>query len=250
MGGRTENDRGYGYWFPLVLLGFGLLAKLAWDVVRPDLPSIAEAPGAANSVAILTPGAQYGPLPFDTGASPRDWTWLLVTVVLVGTMMWYGVRARSVWRHLAVAAGAVVMVLACHVIAGIADAVSEKGELVRSVGLPLVVLGVLTGAYYRFESRRRAVAVVSVVCLAFGVSALLGAEAPGLFDPVVMMCGLLVLAWYEGSRVVAVLAVVVPMAFLAFPYGILSTLVPAVIVLAAAIAALVRRGGARHPVRT
>jgi hypothetical protein len=247
MGGRTENERGYGYWFPLVLLGFGLLGKLAWDVVRPDLPDIANAPGARNSVAVLTVGADYGPSPFDVGASIRDWLLPLVAVVLVGTMAWYGVRARAVRRHLAVAVGGVVMVLACQVVAGIADAVPEKGELVRSVGLPLVVLGLLTGAYYRFESRRRVVGVVSVVCLALGVSALLGAEAPGLFAPVVVMCGLLVLARYEGSRVVVVLAVVVPVALLAFPYGFLGTVVPAMIVLAGAVVALVRRSGQPAP---
>lgn len=228
-------------------MGFGLLGKLAWDLWRPDLPDIGKASGATNSAVVLMAGADYGPSPFDVDASIRDWVWLLVAVVLMGTVAWYGVRARSVRGHLAVAVGGVVMVLACYVVAGIADEVPEKGELVGSAGLPLVVRGVLTGAYYRFEARRRAVAVVSVVCLAFGVSALLGAEAPGLFDPVVMMCGLLVLAWYEQSRVVAVLAVVVPMALLAFPYGFPSTVVPAVIVFAGAVLALVRRGRAPAP---
>lgn len=68
MGGRTENDRGYGYWFPLVLMGFGLLGKLAWDLWRPDLPDIGKASGATNSAVVLMAGADYGPSPFDVDA--------------------------------------------------------------------------------------------------------------------------------------------------------------------------------------
>lgn len=265
MGGRTENDRGYGYWFPLVLLGFGLLTLLAHDNLRTrdDVGWFAYAPATPGNgtqfTAILEPGAAYynSPLPFDVGISTRDWTWtVLIAVTLVGTVAWYAVRARRAGRSVrghvavAVAVGGVVAVLACHFVAGFADAVSGEGELVRSVALPLAGLGVLAGAYYWFGPRRRVAAVLGVVCLTAGVSALAGAWAYGLVDPLLITCGLLVLARYERSRIVAVLSVVLLVALLLFPQGILSTLVPAVVVLAAAIAALVRRGGARHPVRT
>jgi hypothetical protein len=260
MGGRTEHDRGYGYWFPLVLLGFGLLVLLAndnlrtqdgfgWFAYTPSGPG-----GATQFTAVLEPGAQYynTPLPYYVGISTRDWTWTaLVLVTLVGAVAWYAVRARragrSVRGHVAMAVGGVVAVLACHVVAGLADAVPEKGEMVRSVALPLTGLGVLAGAYYWFGPRRRAAAVVSVVCLTVGASALMGAWAYGLVDPLLITCGLLVLAGYERSRLVAVLAVVLLAALLVFPFGILSTLVPAVVVLAAAVAALVRRSGRPAP---
>ena len=255
MGGRTTDERGYGYWFPLVLLGFGLLTLLAGEGGRDDVDWFAYAPatsGEAHAVAILEPARYYNtPLPIGVGFSTRDWTWtVLVAVVVAGAVAWYGVRARAVRKHLAVAVGGVLAVLACHVVAGLADAVPEEGELVRSVALPLAGLGVLTGAYYWLGPRRRAAAVVSVVCLAVGASALLGVWAYGLVDPVLITCGLLVLARYERSRLVAALSVVVLAALLLFPYGVPSTLVPAALVLAAAIAALVRRGGLPHPART
>lgn len=112
-----------------------------------------------------------------------------------------------------------------------------------SVGLPLVVLGVLAGLYYRLGPRRRMAAVTSAVCLGAGVAVVLGAWSPGLLDPVLIAAGLLVLARFERSRLVAVVAVPVLVALLVVPDGTLRMLVPAVVVLVAAIAALVRRGG-------
>ena len=257
MGGRTEHGRGYDYWFPLVLLGFGLLVLLARTGVRDDFGWFAYAPATpadeVHAIAVLEPGAQYynTPLPFGAAFTTRDWTWtLLVAVTLAGAVLWYGVRARAGWRHVAVAVGGVLAVLACHAVAGIADAMPDEGGLVRSVALPLAGLGVLAGAYFWFGPRRRPAVVVAVVCLTAGVSALAGAWAYGLLDPLLITCGLLALAWYERSRLVAVLAVVLPVAFLLFPYGVLSTLVPAVLVLAVAVTALVLRGGLRHPART
>ena len=36
MGARAAVGGRPGYWFPLVLLGFGLLGLLGWHSVRPD----------------------------------------------------------------------------------------------------------------------------------------------------------------------------------------------------------------------
>lgn len=259
MGGRTENERGYGYWFPLVLLGFGLLVLLAYDNLRTRdgfgwLSYTPSGPGGAvHAVAVLEPGAQYYnmPLPSYVGISTRDETWMaLVLVTLVGAVAWYAVRARragrSVRGHVAVALGGAAIVLAAHIIAAIA-AVPDAGELVRSVALPLVGLGVLAGAYHRLGPGRRTAAVLSVVCLTVGASVLMGAWAFALVDPLLITCGLLVLAWYERSRLVAVLSVVLLAALLLFPFGILSTLVPAAVVLAAGVTALVRRSGQPAP---
>jgi len=118
----------------------------------------------------------------------------------------------------------------------------DEGDLVGSVALPLLGLGVLAGAYHWFGSRRRVTAVLGAVFLLAGFSVLLGAWAYGQVDLLIITCGLLALARYERSRLVAVLSVVVLVALLAFPYGVLSTLVPAALVLAAAITALARQG--------
>jgi hypothetical protein len=56
------------------------------------------------------------------------------------------------------------------------------------------------------------------------------------------------LAWFERSRALAGVAVAGLVAMVVFPVGVLSTLVPAVIMLAAAIGVLVRRGGVAEPV--
>jgi hypothetical protein len=75
----------------------------------------------------------------------------------------------------------------------------------------------------------------------------LGAWSPGLLDPVIIAGGLLILARYERSRLLAVVAVAVLVAMVVFPVGMLSTLIPAVMMLAAAIVALVRQSGAPEP---
>ena len=251
--GRTTGN---GYWFPLALLGFGLLALLGWDSVRTteDFGWFAYAPASAEpEIQQTLTGVGFSayntaaPLLVTTPAQDLAWT-VLITVCLVGTAAWYARRdGRSVRGHVAVAVGGSAAIWICHVIAGIADATAGLGELVPSVGLPLLVLGVLAGAYFWLGPRRRAAAVVSVVCLGAGIAVVLGAWSPGLLDPVLIACGLLALAWYERSRLVVVVAFLVLAALLVVPDGTLRILVPAVIALAAAIVALVRRGGTVSP---
>jgi hypothetical protein len=184
------------------------------------------------------------------GASPRDWPWaVLITATFVAAVAWYARRARraggSVRAHVALAVGGAIAVPACYVAAGTADAIGDPAALVPAVGLPLLGLGGLAGAwaYFRRGAWRRTAAVVSVGSLVVGVGAVLGSWSPGLLDPVLIATGLLVLAGYERSRLLAVLAGTVLVALVAFPEGALSMLVPAVLVLATAITALVRRGG-------
>jgi hypothetical protein len=255
MGGRTPRDG--GYWFPLALLGFGLLTLLGWDSVTTveDVgwfayaPAMSEFQNADALVGVEVSVADNNttvPLLVTTQAQDMAWT-VLITACLVGTVAWYAVRARRaghpVRRHLVVAVGAGAAVWGCHAVAGIADATAGFGDLVPSVGLPLVVLGVLAGTYHRLGARRRTAAVASVVCLGAGVAVVLGAWSPGLLNPVLIACGLLALGWLERSRLVAVVACLVLTALVVVPDGPLRVLVPAVVVLVAAMAALVRRGG-------
>lgn len=257
MGERTTEGR-YGYWFPLALLGFGLLLLLGWESVRTpaDFGWFAYGPASSETGFVTTTAVAVTPAPGGVNtAAPLlayslvwDWTWtVLITVTLAGTVVWYAVHARragrSVRRHLVVAAGGGVAVWACHFVAGIADVSADPGELIASVGLPLVALGVLAGVWVHLRPgpTHRTAATISVCCLVAGVAVLLGAWSPGLIDPVSLACGLLALAWYERSRLVVVVACLVLAARLALPDGTLSTLVPAVVVFAAVIVALVRR---------
>jgi hypothetical protein len=257
MGERTTEGR-YGYWFPLALLGFGLLLLLGWESVRTpeDFGWFAYAPASSYDTAIAVavrpaPGGVNTAAPLLAYSLFWDWTWtVLITVTLVGTAAWYAVRTRrSVRRYVVVAAGGAVAVWACHFAAGIADASDDPTELIPSVALPLVALGVLAGAWAHLRPgpRHRTAVTISVCCLLAGVAVLLGAWSPGLLDPVFLACGLLALAWFERSRLVAVVAGLVLAARLVFPDGTLSTLVPAVVVLVAVIVALVRRNSLAAP---
>lgn len=251
MGGRAAG----GYWFPLVLLGFGLLALLGWESVTAveDFGWFAYTPASdvqySQVLVGLGSSSANTVTPLLAGFPDQAPAWtVLITVCLVGTVAWYAVRARRAGRpvrgHVAVAVGATAAVWGCHLVAGFADATAGLGGLVPSVGLPLLVLGVLAGLYHRLGARRRAAAVTGFVCLGAGAAVVLGAWSPGLLDPVLIACGLLALAWYERSRLVAVVAWLVLAALVLVPDGTLRPLVPAAVVLLAAIAALVRRGGA------
>lgn len=260
VGGRR------GYWFPLVLLGFGLLGLLGWDsfgrdTMPPGHGVSGYPPDGTGYVgtdryaeteprAYLTAAARFEQGPF----AMRDEPWAaLVTATLVATAGWYGWRARraggSVRPYVTVAAGGGTAVLTGYVAVGIADAVADSAGLVTSVGLPLLGLGALAGAwsYLRLGPWRRAVAMAGACCLVVGVGTVLGEWAPGLFAPVIITGGLLVLAGFERSRLLATVAVAASGAMVAFPAGTPSMLVPAAVLLAGGIMALVRQNRTAEP---
>jgi hypothetical protein len=244
-----------GYWFPLVLLGFGLLAMLGWD--SEDFGWFAYAPSsdggtylgteqyvARNSVVLVR---------FEQGRyPPRDWPWpVLVTTTFVATVAWYGWRARrsadvSTLRYVALALGGGIAVLVGYAAAGIADVAEDPAGFVSSVGLPLLALGGVAGAWAlsRHGPGRRVAALVSVGCLVVGLGTVLGTWSPGLYDPVVIAAGLFALARLERSRLLVVVAATALVAMVAFPTGTLSMLLPAAVALAGAIAALAYQGRA------
>src|SRR3954447_6055900 len=257
MSGKVVAER--RYWFPLVLLGFGLLGVLASDIVRPaqDIGWFAYSPLPAGSSYVdgdnvVTAVVRVG-TPSSLGWQPvQDWRWvLLVTATLVATMAWYGWRSRRAGdpagEYVALAVGGGIAVPVGYVFADMTAAAADPAGVVTPVGLPLVVLGGLgvVWARTRLGTRWRAVVLAAGVgCLVVGLATVLGAWLPGLYLPVVITGGLLALARFERSRLLALVAVAVLGALLAFPHGELGALIPAVIVPAAAIAALVRRPAA------
>lgn len=246
-----------------MLLGFGLLGILGWDSVRvsQDFGWFAYAPESdgqaflgveqylsgssleSNSVVLAI---------YEQGHYPmRDWLWpVLVMVTLVATVGWYSRRAGgSVRRHVALALGGGVAVLVGYVAVGIAAAAEEAPGLVSSVGLPLLVLGGVAGAWVllRLGPGRRAAAMISVGCLVVGVGTVLGVLAPGLYEPVIIAAGLFALARFERSRLLAIVAGMVLVVMMMFPVGTMSMLLPAAVALAGGVVALVRQGDTPAP---
>lgn len=232
------------YWFPLVLLGFGLLVLLGWDSISDsqDYGWFAYAPATDenqlslhSTVVVQRFEAQRYPM--------RDSGWAaVIVVVLVATTAWYAWRARENLRvHVTVAIAGVVGVVVCYLFAAVADASADAG-VVTSVGLPLFGLGVMAGvwAYLRPGRARWLAATLATGCLAVAIGTALGVWAPGLVDPVLITGGLLVLARVERSRLLVAVAGVVLAAMVVFSTGTLSMLLPATLLLLAGVVALVR----------
>lgn len=268
MGDHVGGGDRANYWFPLVLLGFGLLALLGWEsmpTVWDDFGWFAYAQFVDDeylgmdsyqmTTNTLAPELYSVSVARVSTLYPmRDFPWtVLVTATLVATMAWYGSRARRAGRSarpfVVMAVGGGIAVPVAYVATGMASAIPDSAGMVTSVGLPLLGLGLLTGAwaYLRPGRWRRAAAMTSAICLLIGTGTVLGAWTPGLLEPVIITGGLLALARFERSRLLAVVALLVLAAMLVFPGNTLSMLVPAMVVLAAAITILVRQGGTSEP---
>lgn len=261
MGGHPGGRDRYGYWFPLALLGFLLLGLLGLDSAS-GVAGFGWFAYAPRSGVHMVSGEQYpvGPVTrysdlvvFDPEPYPRrDWMWMVVVVAaFVATVGWYGWRARrnegaSIGLFLRLAVGGGLAVAIGYLLAEWTARARNPVDLVVSVGLPLLLLGLVAGlwAYFRLGPGRSWTVVISGASLAVGAGTLLGWQAPGLVEPVLIAAGLLVLARYERSILLTIVAVASFVAMAAFPIGPLGTLIPAMLLLAGAIAALARRN---HP---
>lgn len=237
--------RRHAYWFPLVLLGFGLLALLGWENAGPgqDFGWFAYEPLDEISLSNTVYVAYYQVTPYPSRGAV--WAWLVV-VALVGTAAWYAWQARRagepVRPYVTAGIAGAAAVGACYLSAAVAGSADNTG-VVTTVGLPLLGLAVVAGvwAYLRRGSAWRPPAMLGLGCVAVGLGVTLGDWAPGLVDPVLIAAGLLVLARLERSRLVAVAAGAALIAWIVVPTGVFTTLLPAALLLLAGVAALVTR---------
>lgn len=243
------------YWVPLVLLGFGLLGLLGWYSLptTDDFGWFAYTPLTSNVPEEHLVGVSFVTVaPSAQGVYPaRDWQWTaLIVATLVATVAWYGWRARRagdpVRGHVAVSLGGGIAVLFCHAVTGMVADSTNPGGTVSQIGLPLLALGALAGAwgYFRRGPWRWVLVAVSIVCLAAGIGIVLGAVGAGLFEPLVIAGGLLALARYERSRPLAVVTGAVLVVMLVFPQGPSSMLLPAALMLGTGVVVLVRQRAA------
>jgi hypothetical protein len=251
-----RGDR-YGYWVPLVLLGFGLLGLLGVSLARPVPFWFAYTPMAETQILSVgqytVSGVRYGEavLWSDTWQyPPRGWSWAVVVLgTFVATAAWYGWRARRAvpWRRTVLFAGVGVVAIALlYLTVAVADTMPDRGELVSAVGVPMALFGAIAGAWWYFRSGpgRTVAAALALFAVFVGAGTVLGALAPALTDPVIIAVGLLGLARVERSLLLAGVAVASFVAMVTLPAGTLDTLIAALVLLVGGIAALVLRGRA------
>lgn len=229
-------------WFPLVLLGFLMLGGLflangtkshALTMFRP-LSDIVRQPDSNTLIAV-----SVGSTP--TTMHPEEYWSIGIAAVFLATVFWY---ARGVSRRflLVAAYGLVAFILFYLTIA----MVEGQEDLGPTIGGSFVAIGAAAGAwvYFRLGPGQLGVTAISVVCLSIGVSALVIGHVPLLAEHLIVLTGLLVLAVWERSPLLAVVAA----GFLAvawmFPSGTTGLALAAVVLfLGGAAAVLATRRG-------
>ncbi|RZQ63206.1 hypothetical protein [Amycolatopsis suaedae] len=255
----TRHD----YWFPLALLGFLLLGTLlavpaadhGWFAYVPQNrgePMLN--PGALYSVAVFTEFdqlpdfARYGP------GDPLSWNvpgWAAtgLALVLVASLAWYAVGRRRAGE--AVRPGRLVAVLAACVPAIVLVALggSVSGSLTGAVlvngVLPLTGLALVTAAatYFSAGTARRVAGWCCLVAVVLVVGLTLSVLSTSESVVLLPAGALAVLAWFERSVLLALIAPAFATAAVALD-GRFAVVAAAAVLLAGALAALVTRGPA------
>ncbi|PRX46500.1 hypothetical protein B0I33_10777 [Prauserella shujinwangii] len=245
------------YWFPLAVFGFLLLGGAATAATTPEEEfgwfayAPIDAPRRSVSVLRAVPFSEYERL--EAVRLTDSWPGLsLLLAALLATVAWYAWRARRAGtpfpaRRLALGtAGAVAATVAGWlVLAVLADTV-EHTEVVLVAGPPLLLLAAVLGAcaYFGRGRWRRVAGVAGVVVL---VVTVLAAVLPVLADQLLIpaaAAALLVLARWERSALLAVIAGLFLAAAVLAPGGPARLLLPAAVLLGWAIGVLLLRGRA------
>ncbi|AXB43916.1 hypothetical protein [Amycolatopsis albispora] len=249
MRGPVSDGR-RDYWLPLALIGFLLLAALAF-APREDFGWFAYAPQGEN-VAVAQLYAYTGDQGLVALESPQPFTafgdWPVgALLVFALTVAWYVFRAKprpSPWRVALLVAGGIAAIMVLSIFGAASWSLIDESGFVTTFVLPLGGLGLLglAWAYFGTGRGRTVAGWLGGVLAGLAASMLLAMALPGMDDLLVYTAGLLVLAWLERSLllvVITVAAVVGSLEVIPAPPG----LVPGLVLLAGAIAALVTRRG-------
>ncbi|MFF5987523.1 hypothetical protein [Prauserella flavalba] len=246
----------YGYWFPLALLGFGLLGAVT---VRPaaDVGWFAYRPGSERQY--LTSVSYAESVDVEAGfhvVAGGAYGWqahVAIVALFLASVAWYAARARKAgtpWpapRIVVVAAGGALAVEGAYL--GLLNVPKGlTGEaFAAALSLPLALLGLisLAGAYFLKGTARRVTGVLGVVLLGVAIGSVLLPSADEAAAVIVLSAGLFLLAWVHRSVLLGAVA-----ALFLLSGGAVSAadpaalVVPAAVSLAGAMVALVLR--ARH----
>ncbi|TKG66695.1 hypothetical protein [Prauserella endophytica] len=200
----------YDYWFPLALLGFGLLGAIT---VRPaaGFGWFAYQPG--NERRYLTSVSYAEPADVEAGFHVARWStdgWqvhVAIAGLFLATVGWYAARARKAgtpWpttRIVAVAAGGALAVEGAYLGLTHVPKVLTDGASAAALSLPLALLGLvsLAGAYFLRGTWRRVTGVLAVVLLGVAVGAVVLPSADEAAAVIVLSAALFLLAWLHRS---------------------------------------------------
>ncbi|MEU3274177.1 hypothetical protein ABZ639_25335 [Saccharomonospora sp. NPDC006951] len=254
----------YDFWFPLALLGFVLLGLAAtvstatrdfgWFAYAPAGGSLEPRAATGGGIAL----AELRAVNVDAG-TPFAGTWTviagLISIFLV-VVAWYVARARRQGAPLrplrisvVVLAGSAEIGLGYVVLRELGDAL-DKSPFAAALALPLLLLAGCAGAgaYFLRGVWRRVVLAIGGVLLLVLATAVLAPHTEDGPMLLVLASGLLTMAWLHRSVLLVSLTVLFlasgATASIAEPEHFV---LPAGVLLAGAIAALVLRGRQEAP---
>jgi hypothetical protein len=264
MGSRGR----FGFWFPLVLLGFLTLGGIVlvdrpWTpsagahVLSPRLPGLGTGGMSGTGLGGYTPDSNTvlisitqvsdsygGATPFPAGY------WVAgVFAVFLATVVFYawssGRRRLFAWVGLygLVAIAGLLLVT---------DIVARQPDLRTTIGGSLTAMGLCAAAwvYFRLGPGRNAVTAIGAICLPIGFAALLVGTVAVSADQWVVTVGLLALAWFERSWLLAAVAGLVFVVAWAFLPETIGLVLAASVLLVGGIAALMLRNMAGRRLST
>jgi hypothetical protein len=235
---------GKKFWFPLALLGFTLIG-LALVPPGDDrwfaYVSPSSSPGGTSASTASVTASIVGD--FHVRVTRAEYWPYLIAAIFVATVAWYAVRAEKPrpWRRLA--AITVSGLIAIPIAGIVADGMTSHGdgrELLGTVmGLfALLGAGGAAWAYFRLGPGRGAAIIIAVMFGPLAVYAWLVALVPQTAEALLPGLGLLALAWFERSVLLAAITLAFLLAVIVFTTGLAALLVPAAVMLAGAIATL------------
>jgi hypothetical protein len=249
----------FGFWFPLALLGFLALGSAAfaqggwWVDARHasfpgnDYPLTTTLYGvemsrtAERQLHVLSPGAIYGTTVWSSTSNPEYWVFG-VTLVFLAAIAWY---AHGSGRVRAFALATVCGVVAIVAFPCMMWIIEETPDLAPTIAGSLLAIGLCAAAwvYFQLGRGRSALTAISVVTLAVGATGLLATWTSYRADELLVAGGLLVLAWWERSLLLAALtAVLLVIGAVSLPTLIELVLVTGLL-FACSFVALARSGG-------